>query len=60
MNIECVQVAVFYDLIGGEYMEFEIASNNEVDSIMNQYNSTGEYELSFREIKNDYAYTGRE
>lgn len=58
MKITPVSVAVFYDNIGGEYMEYIITNESEINVIMNDYNKTGEYDLNFRNTYIDYEYSG--
>ncbi|MNR61623.1 hypothetical protein D3C85_1834230 [compost metagenome] len=52
-----VLVAVMYDGIGEEYMEFEISKESEIQGIIDDYNSTGEYKLSFTKVYTDHFYT---
>lgn len=56
MIINKVLVAVMYDGIGEEYMEFNINKESDAENIINEYNATGEYCLTLHSIKPDYEY----
>jgi hypothetical protein len=55
-KINKIMVAVMYDDVGEEFMEFIIKSKSDVMSIISDYNSTDEYSLSLYRIKTDYEY----
>jgi hypothetical protein len=52
-----IKVAVFYDGIGDEFMDFNIQEESQVSTIIREYNESGDYSLRFIEIKTDYEYS---
>ncbi|MFI2856835.1 hypothetical protein ACH6EH_06815 [Paenibacillus sp. JSM ZJ436] len=58
VGIRKVLVATMYDLIGNEYMDFEVSNEEEVNKIISEYNATGEYKLKFHGFNSDYKYYG--
>lgn len=45
------KVAVFFDCVGCEYMEFNIKEESQVDEIMREWNSDPVYNLIFDGLK---------
>lgn len=50
-GIPSEKIAVFYDCVGNEYMEFNITRESEVEAIITDYNKDGEYGLRFVSMK---------